>query len=328
MKKEEIDKILKPKMGIIIFMLFIFLGVSSLCIGFVFSKVYEQRKDPLNLSDLISNNREEEGLYVSLDIAYLPKVLAANLEKDNYLYYAMDEENRVYIVRLSNKTFDNLKNIVDEETGKLSSIYHLNGFTYKIDSQIESIVLRNYEKVFPDIKLTSDNLYEYLGKIYLDENKSPESHRTVELYKSIVMVGILFLVVAFGYVIPTIIKSRKVLKNQELVGTLRMELENLTDNKYQKYHIYLTENYFISGIYPLKYEDIIWAYIITESKYAIKVGRDLIVYSKDKKKHVLASVGPKNDVLDSILIDLHEKNPNIKIGYDKENKEYFENYKK
>ena len=42
----------------------------------------------------------------------------------------------------------------------------------------------------------------------------------------------------------------------------------------------------------------------------------------------MISVGPKDNILDNILIDIQEKNPNIKIGYDKENQKFFENYKK
>lgn len=331
MEKREIDKMLKPKMTIVYILIFIYIGIAALCIGFAFSKAYkqyEQRIDSLNFAELVSNGREEEGLYASLNIAYLPKILAANSKKDSYLYYAIDEEDNVYIVRLSNKTFDYLKSIADEETRKLSSIYHLNGFTHKIDPQTESLVLRNYDKVFPNIKLTSENLYEHLGKIYLDENISPKSRRTVDLYKAIAMVGVFFLVAAFGFIVPAVIRSKKVLKNPELVEVLRSELGNLTDNKYQKYRLYLTENYIISGIDPLKYEDIVWAYTITLKNYTIKTGKSLLAYTKDKKKHVVISVGPKDNVLDDILIDLQEKNPNIKIGYNKENKKFFENYQK
>ena len=220
MEEKEIDKILKPKMYIVYILVFIYLSIAALCIGYVFSKVYEQRKTPVNSVELVSNDSE------------------------------------------------------------------------------------------------------------LEENKSPEIHRAVEFYKAIAMVGVFFIVVAFVHIVPAVMKSRKVLKNQELIEELRIELENLTDNKYQKYHIYLTKNYIIYGINPLKYEDIIWAYIITESKYGIKTGKDLIVYTKDKKRHVVISVGPKDNILDNILIDIQEKNPNIKIGHDKENQKFFENYKK
>lgn len=34
----------------------------------------------------------------------------------------------------------------------------------------------------------------------------------------------------------------------------------------------------------------------------------------------------KNNILDNILNDIHNRNTNIKIGYNKENKEFFKNY--
>lgn len=55
---------------------------------------------------------------------------------------------------------------------------------------------------------------------------------------------------------------------------------------YKKWHIYLTKNYIVYGIQAIKYEDIVWAYIVQKTKYGKKLGEDLIIYTKENKKYV------------------------------------------
>lgn len=322
MTEKEINKILKPRKKLIaLFVIYFMIGI-ALVIPAFYGR-YEERKDPQDLSELISNGTEEEGLFVGLDIAYLPQVLAANVEKDNYLYYAIDEEGRTYIVRLSNKTFDRIKSISDEATGKLDSVYHLEGFTYDIDPQTEDLALYSSEKVFAKGELTSDNFSQYFGKVYIDENKSPKSSTVITLYKMSAMFSLLFFVFAFVFVLPAIIKAGKICKNKDLVDELTKELENLTETPYKECHVYLTQKYIIGGIQAIKYEDVIWGYVSVETKYGIKTGKNLTVYTKDKKSHTIGSVRPGSNILENILADIQKKNTAMKVGYTEENKKFF-----
>ena len=322
MNEKEINKILKPKKKLV-FLLLIYLSIAFVCIGLVFVK-FAKSEEPINLAELVSSGTEKEEQFVKLDIAYLPKLLATTAEKDNYLYFVTDTDNRIYIVRLFNKTFEKIKEISNEETGKLDSAYQVKGLTCNIDEKVKQLALRESKKISMEKELNSDNFSEYLGKVYVEERNTPESDRNITLYTISALAGVFFLVVALGYILPGILKARKTANNKQLVDELRVELENLTDMPYKKYHLYLTNKYVISGIQVIKYEDIVWAYILGESKYGIKVGENLIVHTKDNKRHTIGSVTGNDNILDDILADLYNRNTNIKVGYNDENKNLFQ----
>lgn len=317
--KEEIEKIFKPKKGLIIVLL-IFLAIATVCIGSVFYEKYKQTKDPVDFAQQIINKSEEENLYASIDIAYLPQLIAVTPERENCLYFIMDTEDNLYIARLSNKTYNYLKSIYNEENQKLSTTYNLKGYTKLIDIQIKDLALRESKKVLPNEKLNSDNFSQKIGTIYITENMYPKNSRQTTAYTCIALTGVFFLILAVLYIIPFILRERKFLKNEDLVNELKNELSNLTDNPYEQIKVYLTNRYIFSmyrGKQIIKYEDIVWGEIYIHYTYLIETGRNLIVCTKDNKKHTIASVGAGNNVLENVLSDIKSKNPNIKVGNSK-----------
>lgn len=327
MEEKEVDKILNPQKKLII-LLVIFLSIGIIFIGVVFYIKFVKIEEPQNFKDIVSSNEEKEGKYAQINIAYLPQLLATNLNGDNCLYFVMDEDNNIYIMRLSTKTFSKIIEKTDIKTGKLDSIYNLKGTIKNIDEQVKNLALKSNVNILENEKLTSDNFSEYLGKFYIEENEGLTSDRMVTLYTISILFGLFFLILAFGYIVPAILKARKALENKELLDELRIELSNLTDFPYKKHHIYLTRNYIISGMQAFKYEDILWIYVLGDYKYGKKLGNNLIVHTKDKKIHTIVSVGANSKILDDVMNDISIKNSNIKIGYNEENMEFFENYKK
>lgn len=329
MTEKEVDKILKPKRKLLI-LLIIFLGIATICISLVFyvrNKELERMEEPLKLSELISNNAEEEGQYVQIDIAYLPKVLGISFDdEDYYFYYAEGIDNQEYILKLKKETFDYLESISNEEDKKLNETYHLEGFTYNMDSEVKRIVLMASARLSKDKKITSDNLEEIFGKVYINESKTFKSQREITLYTVLALFGVFFLILALGYLVPSLTKAKNNLRDIELLEDVRHELLNLTDTPYKKQHLYLTKKYVVSGLQAIKYEDIIWIYMVEVSNHGIKAGRNLIACTKDKKENTIASVTFGNNILDDILEEIHNRNSNIKVGYNDENKNFFENY--
>ena len=235
-------------------------------------------------------------------------------QNDNNLYFVKDINNHVYIASLSNRTLINISENVNMETGN----YELKGFTNPIDDKIKTLALANSYRIFKNNELTIDTFSEYLNEFYIQENII--SDRLVTLYTISALVGVFFLILSLGYLVPTIIKVNKTFSDKKLVDELQSELENLTDTSYKKQHVFLTKNYMLYGIQSIKYDDIISAYIEDEKKYGITVGKNLFVIDKDNKKFIMASVaGSNNNVLDNILSDLKVKNPNIQIKSNNEN---------
>ena len=330
MREEEINKILNPKrkLGVSFLMFFIYLGIAIVCISAPLYIYHTGTKDPKDFLEIVSNGTEEEGEYVGFDIAYLPELLAVDPENNSNYYYVADEEYHLYIAKITDKTMEQLNDISDEATGKLNSVYHLQGFTYPIEIQLQQITLRDITEMSGNSEVNEDNFSEYFSKVYINEGQFPVGDRTVTWYKIIALIGVFFLILAVGYILPTMIKARKALHNSELTEELRVELSRMKETPYAGYKLYLTHKYIIYGIEAIKYEDVIWGYVEMRSSYGIKTGRELIVYTKDKKRHTIISVSPKSTAPDVVLEDLCNKIPQMRVGYNKENKKFFEAYKK
>lgn len=204
---EERNRILKARKRVVVLLL-ICLIIAFSCIGLPFLTLSSNKKEEaLNLSELVSNDNVNEGQYVKLDSDTLPILITSTSEKDSQFYYVTDVNNHIYIVNLSNETFKSMVETLNNETGKLNSTYQLKGTTVNIDEQIKKMALSNSYKVFKNNELNLDNFSEYLGGFYIKENFVSE--RAAALYKISVILGVFFLVLALGYLVPAIIKINK-----------------------------------------------------------------------------------------------------------------------
>lgn len=322
MTEKEIDKILKPKRKYILLFLLYF-SIALVCIGFAFygastSGNKKMEEDAVSLRELTTNKEALERRRVTLDFEKIPIQIASNYDKDNSLYYVTDTENNIYIASISKETFKDITEQIDLETGRLCEVYEIRGVATPIDEKIQNLAILSGFKVFKNKELNQDNFSELLGTVYVKEYSNDE--RIVTFYICIALFGVFFLILALGYLLPGIIKAGKTLKNKELMEEIRKELENLTDTRYKKLHLYFTRNYMVTGIQAIKYEDIVKCFIKVELKYGIKVGENLVVETKDKKEYTVASVVGNNGVLQDVLNDLVLKNSKIEVLTTDENK--------
>lgn len=184
-------------------------------------------------------------------------------------------------------------------------------------------------KIFHENPLTEDNFIQQLGTVYLDENKSPVSARMITVYTILALLALFFCIIAFGHILPAIIKTNKVNQNQGISETMRQELAHLHNAPYKKYHLYLTENYIIStlqGLHAIKYEDVLWGYVKIQKSYGIKCGNNLFIYTREKQLLLIASVGARNNILETALAEIQNKAADMKIGYHEDNISYFKHY--
>lgn len=206
---DEKNRLLKARKRVVVLLL-ICLIIAFSCIGLPFFMMSSNKEEEaLNLSELILNDNVNEGQYVKLDIDTLPILmsLTPTSKNDSQFYYVTDVNNHIYIVNLSNETFKSIVETLNNETGKLNSTYQLKGTTVNIDEQIKKLALSNSYKVFKNNEINLDNFSEYLGGFYVKENFVSE--RVAALYKISVLLGVFFLVLALGYLVPAIIKINK-----------------------------------------------------------------------------------------------------------------------
>ena len=326
MDEGQINKILRPGIIVhIITIIFIVATIGILGTGFVME--FNAKNDAKDLGELIENYQDKAGIYAKIDMAIMPYGFA---EEDNgrFYYFAKDKAGYMYIVRLTDGTYEELKKMYNDGEGEVN--YELSGYTFSIPTDLKKLAIETTDEIFEDNEINYSNFEDYVGNVYIDETKTPEDHTPNILYGISVITGIFTFVMIITSA-SQIARTRKFTKNKELIEEVREELKAIDDNEYRKLKIYLTNKYIVSrtgGISIFEYKDVIWVYATVRYVNGIAQGRALMLCTKDKKKYTMAATGPNDTALDEIMTEIHDKNPNVRIGFTKENREYFKEYQK
>ena len=243
MSENEINKILKPGKLIHIFTIIVVLITIGL-IGGSFVVEMNERKNARGLGELIDKGEDKAGICAKVNMAYMPYGFAQE-DDDKFYYFAMDSEQFMYIVRITENTYKKLESMYNNGEGNIE--YEFTGYTYSIPSKLKKLAIEAANEAIQDDdnKITNSNFNDYVGRVYIDETIKPEGHIT----NNLLGFGIIIAFFAVALVIASVsqlIKARKLTKNTELMEELRQELASLDDNPYKKLHMYLTNRYIIS----------------------------------------------------------------------------------
>lgn len=218
-------------------LLVIYLLLAAACFGFVLFTVFSKTKEEevLDLSELVSNGQVEEGLCVGLDVEVYPTLMLPKPEEGSPLYFVTDVNGHVYIAELSKETYSDVIDTINGE--KEAPVYHLEGVTVNIDEQVMKMALSNGDKVFKDGGLNRDSFSEYLDGFYIKDNRVSE--RMVTIYQIAALLGVFFLVMALGHIVPAMVRINKgdfgVLDEKKMMRDLGKNLpdrESLTAGVY------------------------------------------------------------------------------------------------
>lgn len=203
------ENILKAKKRLVTFLV-LCLSIAFASIGFVIFVWFlnDSNKEEVveNVSNVVLSNEENKGKYVTLQIDTLPVLMMPNSKEQNQFYFVTDVSNQTYIMKLSDETFISITDTIDPETGKLTSPYRLTGITEYINEEVKKLALSNSHYVFKNQEINAENFSEYLGVLYVKENKVRQ--RVVAVYTIIALFGVFFLVLAFGYIVPALSKVK------------------------------------------------------------------------------------------------------------------------
>lgn len=326
MEEREIDKVLrKSKITLIITLIFLVITLGLIAGGFYLD--YNATKEPRNLGELIYNYEETEGQYVKVDVTTVPYGFAEEGE-GKYYYFVMDENQYLYIVRITDKTYEEMESQYTEENPTIH--YEIKGYTFQIPSDLKKLAIEAGNELFEQEFLNLANFEEYVGSVYIDETQKPDNDMSMVLYAISVISGV-FTFVLFIVTISNSRTTSKVMKNKELIEDVKDELAGLTDNPYQKLKMYLTNKYIVSktgGLEIIEYKDVIWVYSQIRYVNGIAQGKTLMLCTRDKKKHQMANTGANDTRIDEIMVEIKDKNEKVRIGYTKENREFYKQFPK
>lgn len=321
---EEYKKILKPsKKTLIVLIILVVLSIA----GFVTAETMMQpskNEKCTSYDTLISLDQDEENKYAKVTIVDMPYEFATKKENSSTerYYFVIDENNYLYIVRLSPKKYQEIEEKYNEN--KENFKYELKGYLFNTPNELKKLAINEYnEGRTADQKITSSDFKDYFGKTYLDDRITPNSDMAT-VFIMIAFFTSIFSTVTLVIYINSIIRVKLAIKKYGK-EELELELSKDTVQAYPKAKIHLTEKYVMStinGLHIISYEDILWTYIEKRRQNGVTTAKFIIAATKTGKKYYIAS-NFNEDILAEIIANIAEKNNEILVGFTSENrKEY------
>ena len=270
---------------------------------------------------IVGNSKSNTKSYI--DVTDVSSAFAYYPGEVNKFYFVMDQDDYIYIVRMSQSDYSKISKSVDA-----SVTYKVEGATKDTPSDIKKLAIEAYnESVDEEYQITSDDFEEYFGSIYLDTEAI--AFDAMDVIMVIAAFGALF-GVCFGlYGAISIWRFKRKINKLSVDEREMIDKEmNATEAFYYKNaHMYLTENYivnFASTFDAIAYKDVIWVYKFIQRRNGIKASQSIIVMTKNGKSHTIATLSgltkKANDVFEEILQTVAQKSTNAVVGYTSENR--------
>ncbi|MDD6224414.1 MAG: hypothetical protein PUB18_05395 [bacterium] len=272
--------------------------------------------------DVIVGEEMEENILVEVEVSEIPVVFAQySARKNTSKYYFLMDDDYMYVGYLDTDTFRTLN-----RTDISAHPIKIQGYTKQLSGEVIDLMIEAYNREIGYEFLTLDNYADYVGKVYLDTTKVNRSN-----YLLLGMGGVCFAL----SIIMTISYFKGSSQIRKIVYSYSAEEWKLIEQELQEnvvfekadLNFYLTDHYIIdlnSGLRIIRYSDIVWIYLYQLTQYGITTNQSIIVYTKNKKKHILLSIHSSSQkrkaLLEEIISMIVEKNTKILIGYTKENR--------
>lgn len=326
---EEYKKILKPsKKTLITLIILIVLAIA----GFVGAETMMQppkNEKCTSYDTLISLGQDEENKYAKVTIVDLPFEFAYKTQDSStqYFYFVVDENNYIYIVRLTPKKYEEIENKYNENPEDFK--YELKGYLFNTPTDLKNLAISKYNQgKTADMKITDSDFEDYFGKTYLDDRITPNTDYATVL----ILIGFfmsIFVMVTAGMYINSIIRAKMAIKKYGK-EELELELSKDTVKAYKKAKTYLTDKYIIStinGLHVIEYENILWTYVEKRRQNGVTTAKFVIVATKAGKKYYIAS-NFKEEILVEIMNKIYEKNKEALVGFTPENRKTYNQKRK
>ena len=337
------SEILKcSKVPLIIALIIIAISIALFNYSSELDKKAEVEPVAKDYNELIAYEQDVENEYVEVTITDIPYGFAEE-ENDgitrNY-YFVYDQYDYMYIVRLTDTTYSILENMYNENPEEFS--YTLKGYIFEDPEKLKELAISAYNEGMEEDIVNEDNFRSYFGNTYLDEVLTPYSDTSATLVGIGAGIDVLAFVLLILYIIGYI-KTKNALKKYDKedieyevskTSTIEYKLSKVSTLENKKDKIYLTDKYIVSkimgGLTVLEYNELVWIYNEKRSVNGIPTTINLKGFTS-KKVYELAEVsayGEGENLLIEIMNKIQEKNPQIMLGFTKENQQSYKEIKK
>lgn len=327
---EKILKYIKKQKRLMIIGIII-LVLSFLLFGLSIKQNEKDDKNIKYLNEIIENSEEKEGQKAYLNVEMISEAFAAYDDTTDAYYYVSDGDY-YYIVYLTKDKYNEIS-----KKDLSAEPYKIYGVARHTQDDVKRIVIEDWNTNLEEgeAELTSEAFFNYFGDLYLDQTSLYSENALVYI-----IFGILLLILGIVLTITGIIKRKrnasylKKLDTNE-ISNIENEMSDSNSFYYKSVGLYLTNNYLIvinSQFKVYKYNEILWMYKHENYYNGIKTSQSITIFTSDCKTSNIATIAlaTKNqkEVFDEIWNTITNKNPNLKVGYTKENIDYFKEVKK
>lgn len=260
---------------------------------------------------IMTVEKEDKGAYLNTVIE--PYGFAARNGQKEWLAIVADENHYLYIIQLTNTQFNELENYF--ATADEDAIYRIQGQTRQIDANIASLALDAYNDEIEDEdkKIAEEDFNMYFGYFYLEMGETVDTSLPIAI---ITISSILALSFIFTGLIATS-RTKKTVNSE----AYQKAIEELNSPENETKNAILTKNYIVynnCGLNIVDYKDVTWVYRHTY-RYNGVPNHSLAYYIRGSKKMNLISYGLNQKAVDELVLYISKKNPNVLVGYTKEN---------
>ncbi len=309
---------------------FIFLVMIVVGFALIGWGVMEDEKEVDNvvyLDEIITSkdeNKKDKKAY--LNAQTIPYLFAGYKNSSNG-YYIVGDEEFLYIVYMSKIDFENLNKEEIYDTP-----IRIEGITKETTKDVRNLAIEAYNEEQEDEKdkLTTADFENYFGSVYLDmtakltETASPKA--VIPMVAGLILALTGQIAALAGGIGILRFRSAEKKLGESGISELDKEMNDKEAFYYKKSGLYLTDRYIINFIGTLratKYEDVLWMYRYELRQNGVKTQQSIKIYTKDGKTYVIATTPAmtKNQtaVYEEIWNTIATKNPNMRLGYTKEN---------
>ena len=272
------------------------------------------KKDALLLRD----HRDEEGAYAYLDVAAFDEWVCTYSDETYYVLY--ESSGEAYLAVVSDSVMKRMeKNSypVGEYTRRFREDYRLYGLVKKVSYTVFGYV----EDVYG---ISEDQYVQIFGKCYLNTTENPNTNTawmwwTFSIFTGIF--GLVFAVIWLGSELP----FRK--ESCDFTEEEYAEAARLLDGADKKQRIIFGDDLIIcrSPAMLMRYRDIVWMHYVDTYYYGANLGRSVRVCSHRRNEFkIYPTVKNSEPELREIMNRIYEKNPDIIVGYTKENRKLYD----
>lgn len=275
---------------------------------------------------VIVNDEDKPEKFVYLKIADAPYLFAEETTGKSEFYFVFDEENRLYVVQLSNSTYNSICKAYENDPDDFS--YTVTGVLNESDEDLVELIIEILNDEY-NAELNRSNYEEYFTLTYLNETDLTPNKTTVAVAWLILIALQLTAIYQLIIIVKGFINIKSSFKSTDR-AVLEDEFTQAGVVEYPKAKVFLLNRHFVSmnvGMMACSYSDIAWVYIISRTKTKLgmtsrfSIGKSsLKVYLRSGKSFTTAPVKrTEPDFYAELIDELVRRNPDIMAGYSYEN---------